>query len=102
VAESGRVFKEELLGIWREIVDQYGISLRSGERLEGVSKENSLFCVKTQAKIYLARNVVLALRRRGTPGKLEVPDEETSKVMYKLVDACSHTNMNLLVVRRRR
>lgn len=90
--------KEELLGIWQEIVDQYGISIRIGERLQSIQKEDSIFHVQTQSASYVSPNVVLALGRRGTPRKLEVPGEESAKVMYKLADACSYTGMNLLVV----
>jgi thioredoxin reductase (NADPH) len=90
--------KEQLLGIWQEIVDTYGISIRTGERLESIRKDASMFRVQTQSASYVSRSVVLALGRRGTPRKLDVPGEESAKVMYKLVDACSYTGMDLLVV----
>jgi thioredoxin reductase len=42
--------------------------------------------------------VVLALGRRGTPRKLEVPGEEHEHVMYQLIDAASYTHQHVLVV----
>lgn len=47
---------------------------------------------------FRARNVCLALGRRGTPNKLNVPGEERSKVAYSLLDAQSFRDRHVLVV----
>jgi choline dehydrogenase-like flavoprotein len=44
------------------------------------------------------RTVCLALGRRGTPRKLDVPGEELSKVAYSLLDAGSYRDRRVLVV----
>jgi len=41
---------------------------------------------------------VLAIGRRGTPRKLEVPGEERSKVVYRLSDAAQYRGLHTLVV----
>jgi thioredoxin reductase len=41
---------------------------------------------------------VLAIGRRGTPRKLGVPGEETSKVVYRLVDPEQYAGQRVLVV----
>ncbi len=90
--------KETLLGIWTDIVTQYGIKVCAGQKVAQVVKEDGVFEVRTQNDTYTSSYVVLALGRRGTPRKLEVAGEEMPKVMYKLIDARSYTNMDLLVV----
>ena len=40
----------------------------------------------------------MAIGRRGTPRKLNVPGEEQSKVVYRLIDPEQYKNMHVLVV----
>jgi len=54
--------------------------------------------VKTSRGVYEAAHVLLAIGRRGTPRKLGVPGEETSKVVYRLVDASQYRGTRVLVV----
>lgn len=90
--------KEELLEIWGDIVKRFEIPVRSGERVDDVSKDGATFRVITNAGIYRSRKVILALGRRGTPRKLGAEGEHLPKVMYQLVDAQSYNGQNLLVV----
>jgi len=90
--------KEELLEIWDDVLNRFGINVRTGEKLESISRENSHFLIKTSQATYPANHVVLALGRRGTPRKLDVPGEDLPKVMYKLLDAEAYQNENILVV----
>ncbi|HGY56091.1 MAG TPA: 4Fe-4S dicluster domain-containing protein [Caldithrix abyssi] len=90
--------KEELLEIWQGIQNKFDLHLRIGDKLQNVVRNNGHYEVQTHNGVYYARNVVLALGRRGTPRKLNVPGEELSKVMYKLIDAESYQNEHLLVV----
>ncbi len=41
---------------------------------------------------------MLAMGRRGTPRKLEIPGENLAKVAYQLIDAQSYQNKDILVV----
>jgi thioredoxin reductase len=90
--------KEELLGIWDDILPRYHVDVRSGEKLVNAVRENNRFIVQTSRSAYSAHNLVLALGRRGTPRKLGVPGEDQAKVMYKLLDAEGYKNEPLLVV----
>ena len=47
---------------------------------------------------YRARNVILALGRRGTPRKLGIPGEDLPKVMYSLIEAEAYVDPRILVV----
>ncbi|MCM2271232.1 MAG: NAD(P)-binding domain-containing protein [candidate division Zixibacteria bacterium] len=90
--------KEALVETWREITARFQLRVNSGERVDSVCKINGHFDIRTSRAAYSARHVVLAMGRRGTPRKLEVPGEEQPKVMYSLIDAQSYTQQHMLVV----
>jgi thioredoxin reductase (NADPH) len=90
--------KEELLDLWRDIVDRTGVRIRTGEKLESVVRVNGHFEVATSRERLAARHVLLAIGRRGTPRKLNVPGESSSKVTYRLVEPEQYRNKKLLVV----
>lgn len=90
--------KEELLEIWQKILREKDLQYKSHHRMTGVTVDEDHFTVQTSKGDYTAGRVVLALGRRGTPRKLEVPGEDSAKVMYKLIDAESYKDMDLLVV----
>lgn len=90
--------KEELLEIWDEVSAKYNIITQSGAKLKSISRLNGHFEVISSAGSFYGQTVILALGRRGTPRKLNIPGEELSKVMYKLIDAESYQENNLMVV----
>ncbi len=90
--------KEELLDIWEKIFTTQHPDFRSGHRLESLKKTESGYLVQTSKDKIAAAYVVLALGRRGTPRKLNVPGEDLSKVAYKLMDTESYQNRHILVV----
>ncbi len=91
--------KEEMLGIWTDLHTGYGLDIRTGVRVTGVVGAAGDFRVLTDDGPGLrARHVVLALGRRGTPRRLNVPGEDLPKVAYKLIDAEAYTGRRVLVV----
>jgi thioredoxin reductase len=48
--------------------------------------------------MHWSRAVILAVGRRGTPRKLDVPGEEHPKVMYRLIDAEGYRGQKVLIV----
>ena len=54
--------------------------------------------MRTTGGSYHARNVLLAIGRRGTPRKLGVPGEELPKVMYRLIEPEQFRDHHVLVV----
>jgi len=91
--------KEELLEILQTACDRNQIRVRSGERLVGLERRDNVFHLSTESgSIVSGRYVVLALGRRGSPRRLQVPGEDLSKVMYQLTDAQAYTNKHILVV----
>ncbi len=94
----GEVKKEDLLAFWLDVVENQGVNISFGECLQGVEPHDGGFIVQTSAGTYTARSVLLAMGRRGTPRKLEVPGEESAKVTYRLLDAAEFAGRRVLVV----
>ncbi len=92
------VSKEKLLAFWRHAADKTGLQIRYGERVDAVDRTMSGFVVRTTRGSYLCRAVVLAIGRRGTPRRLDVPGEEQPKVVYRLIDPEQYRNRHVLVV----
>ncbi len=90
--------KEALLELWMEILQNTRLKINTNEKMTGLRKEGGLFKVTTSKGEYLAKHVVLAIGRRGTPRKLGVPGEGLSKVSYRLLDPEQHKGQHLLVV----
>jgi putative YpdA family bacillithiol system oxidoreductase len=90
--------KEHLLEIWKRIIAKTGLSINTGEKVTDIQRSNGQFVLTSPGRSYEARTVVLALGRRGTPRKLGVPGEERGKVTYRLMDASSYQDRDILVV----
>jgi ferredoxin len=78
--------KEALLELWRDVERREQPCIRYEERVEGITRSDAGFEVVTTRDRYRARAVLLAIGRRGTPRKLEVPGEELPKVVYRLLE----------------
>lgn len=92
------VSKEELLDFWEGAATKAGLRIQYGERVESIVRNGVGFLVTTTKGTYPARAVLLAIGRRGTPRRLEVPGEEQPKVVYRLVDAEQYRGKHVLVV----
>ncbi|MCY3001805.1 MAG: NAD(P)-binding domain-containing protein [Planctomycetota bacterium] len=91
--------KEELIDIWHDIVRLLELPVRCGVTFLGTSRlADGTFVVRTSTGELRARNVCLALGRRGSPNKLGIPGEERQKVAYALLDAHSYNDRDILVV----
>jgi thioredoxin reductase len=92
------VQKEALLEFWQGVVQKTGLKIAFRERMESIERADEKFLVRTNRGSYHARTVLLAMGRRGTPRKLEVPGEESSKVAYRLADPAQYAGQSVLVV----
>lgn len=97
-AKLGEISKESLLAFWQGIVDRVGMPISFRERVEKIEAEEGGFRVKTGANSYRTRAILLAIGRRGTPRKLDVPGEEKPKVVYRLIDPGQYRGQYVLVV----
>jgi putative YpdA family bacillithiol system oxidoreductase len=90
--------KESLLELWQQVLTKTQLKVNTGEKALDIRTSEGHFLVTTPAGEYAAQHVVLALGRRGTPRKLGVPGEELGKVTYRLIDAETYRNCDVLVV----
>jgi thioredoxin reductase (NADPH) len=90
--------KEALLEFWQDAERRTGIKINYQERVEEISPAGVGFVVKTSRGTYPTRSVLLAIGRRGSPRKLDVPGEEMSKVVYRLIDPEQYSGKHVLVV----
>lgn len=92
------IYKEELLELWYHIVQKAEIQIQTKEKVNAVERVNGYFKVVSTTKQVHAQRILLAIGRRGTPRKLGVPGERSSKVAYKLIEPEQYRKKKILVV----
>lgn len=92
------VSKETLLEFWNEAKQKAQIEVSYEEQLLGLDRDGDGFIARTSKGTHKTRAVLLCIGRRGTPRKLGVPGEESSKVVYRLVDPQQFAGQRVLVV----
>ena len=90
--------KEALLEFWQRIERETGVEIRYGERVDKIERTDEGFLVATSRGEHRVRAVLLAIGRRGSPRKLGVPGENSSKVVYRLIDPEQYAGKRVLVV----
>jgi thioredoxin reductase len=100
--------KEELLGQWRRIIRARRLPIEEGARVTAVRAlpggRGPRFEVLAETaagpRRFVARRVILALGRRGTPRKLDqpIPEACSARVHYSMADARSFAGRRVLVV----
>jgi thioredoxin reductase (NADPH) len=93
-----RVRKERLLALWQKVVQQTGVKIQNGVRVERIEPQPFGFEVTTSNGICRTATVLLATGRRGSPRRLDVPGEELAKVVYSLDDPAQYRGQRVLVV----
>lgn len=79
--------KQELLNLWTDVLTKNEISLKEHSKVESITQTDKYFVTRTlQGEEYTSRKVLLAIGRRGSPRKLNVPGEECAKVAYRLLE----------------
>ena len=90
--------KSELLGLWQKVLGANNITIKEHSKVESISKEGEYFKVMVQTgESYTTKSVLLAIGRRGTPRKLNVPGEGLEKVAYRLLEPELIEGKNVIV-----
>lgn len=92
------ISKEELLEIFTSAVSKFNLQVKPNQKVESISNEGNHFTIQTTQATYTAAHVILALGRRGSPRKLNVPGENLEKVYYRLIEAERYRNKHVLIV----
>jgi len=93
------ISKEALMEFWHQVIAEHNITVRDQESLQNVTRrDDGVLEVETSNARYLSRAVLLAIGRRGTPRKLGVPGEDSSKVTYRMTDPAQYAGEKVLVV----
>lgn len=92
------ISKELLLELFIKVTGAIGIKVRDGEKVENIDRQNDHFRIVTNKNEYKTRKAILAIGRRGSPRKLDVPGEKSSQVAYRLTDPEKFHNLKILVV----
>jgi thioredoxin reductase (NADPH) len=91
--------KHELLNLWTEVLDKNEINLRENMKVESISPVDKYFHLKTlTGEVFTSRKVLLVIGRRGSPRKLRIPGEESTKVAYRLLEPELIEGKNIIVV----
>lgn len=91
--------KSELLGLWNKVLSANNLSIRENAKVESISKSGEHFKVNiNNGEEIIAKSVLLAIGRRGTPRKLGVEGEHLEKVAYRLLEPEHIEGKNILVV----
>lgn len=90
--------KTELLSLWEEVLKKNNISINQQEKVTRIEKKGDYFEIESTKGTYTSLSVLLAIGRRGSPRKLNVPGEEKEKVYYRLLEPEMIRKENILIV----
>jgi thioredoxin reductase (NADPH) len=91
--------KEQLLPIWKELIEHIGVNIKMGEAVEQVERRaDSSFDVRTTVGAYRSQRVVLATGTRGKPRTLGVKGENLAKVQSLLDDPDDYRGKPVCVI----
>src|SRR5215813_181741 len=91
--------KEQLIPIWKELIDRVGLKVSRGESVETVTRlSDGNFEIRSTVATYRAQRVVLSIGTRGKPRTLQVPGENLPKVVSLLEDPDDWRGKAVLVV----
>lgn len=91
--------KTDLLHLWKNVLEKNEIFVKENAKVESVVPENDHFRIETASGVKItSKKVLLAIGRRGSPRKLNVPGENLEKVSYRLLEPELIHNQDILIV----
>ncbi|MEI6141826.1 MAG: NAD(P)-binding domain-containing protein [Mariniphaga sp.] len=91
--------KLELLNLWVEVLSKNEIKIKENSKVEAIVPVDKHFVIKTiSGEEFTSRKVLLAVGRRGSPRKLNVKGEESTKVAYRLLEPEMIEDKDIIVV----
>jgi thioredoxin reductase (NADPH) len=91
--------KTELLDLWQSVLKKNDISIQENSKVESILFEDEVFKVNTiKCEQHTGACVLLAIGRRGSPRKLNIPGETNEKVAYRLLEPEAISGKHIIVV----
>ena len=92
--------KDELLELWSKVIAENKLDIREKNKVENITPMgNNTFKVETiTGETFICKNILLAIGRRGSPRKLNIPGENSQKVAYRLLEAERIIGQKVMVV----
>jgi thioredoxin reductase/Pyruvate/2-oxoacid:ferredoxin oxidoreductase delta subunit len=91
--------KIQLLDLWNEVLSKNEISIQENTKVEQITSQGNAFLIQTSDnKQFTTQKVLLSIGRRGTPRKLNIPGEVSTKVAYRLLEPELITDKKIVVV----
>lgn len=91
--------KSALLELWQEVIQKNAIQVQENTKVQEIKSVGEHFLVETEnGESISTQKVLLAIGRRGTPRKLDIPGEEKEKVAYRLLEPELIKGKHILVV----
>ena len=92
--------KQVLLDLWKKVIDENDLQIKEFSKVESITPiaDGNFKIITSNDEEYIGRNVLIAIGRRGTPRKLNVPGEDLPKVAYRLIESERINGKKVLVV----
>jgi len=91
--------KGELLKIWEDALSKNNITIREKTKVEEIKPVKDFFKIITNTdEVISTKNVLIAIGRRGSPRKLNIPGEVSEKVAYRLLEPENINDEKIVVV----
>jgi len=85
--------------LWQTVLKKNSILVRENLKVDAIISENGVFKVVTiKGEHFTGAKVLLAIGRRGTPRKLNIPGEMKEKVAYRLLEHEGISGKDIIVV----
>jgi len=87
------------LNLWKSVLMKNEITVSEYSKVDSIIKADGIFKVGTKrGYLYTTANVLLAIGRRGSPRKLNIPGELSEKVAYRLLEPEDISGKDIIVV----
>jgi thioredoxin reductase (NADPH) len=93
-----RTSKEALLALFDDAIQRAGLTIVDRAEVTAIRSAGTGFVIETTACTTTARRVILAIGRRGTPRRLDVPGAELPHIVYGVDDPAEHAGQHVAVV----
>lgn len=87
VSHSDKPTRRESLEYYRRVKDAWKLNVITYEKVNKIEKENDLFKVETDKKVYQAKNVIISIGFYDHPNLLNISGEDLPKVMHYFTEA---------------